>query len=105
MKLENMSSEERSLLLYLETRAVDHGGLVDTRHMNQEDMAIAKKFNDTGFLSFGRVNSKSLKNTGLCSHWCELSEEAWTLAHAERRARNVRMMEKRKWRKTKEKDE
>ena len=41
--LDTMTSDERNLLLYLETRAVDHGGLVDAKHMNKEDMEIAEK--------------------------------------------------------------
>jgi len=43
--LNKMTKNERSLLLYLETRAVDYGGIVDTRHMNQDDMEIAKEWN------------------------------------------------------------
>lgn len=34
MKIEDMTKEERSLLLYLETRYVDHAGLVDGKHLN-----------------------------------------------------------------------
>jgi len=34
---------ELSLLIYLETRSVDYGGLVDISHMNSVDMDIAKK--------------------------------------------------------------
>jgi hypothetical protein len=33
--LDTMTSDERNLLLYLETRAVDYGGIVDTKHMNE----------------------------------------------------------------------
>ena len=35
--MKDLTKEERSLLLCLETRAVDYGGTVDARHMNQDD--------------------------------------------------------------------
>lgn len=49
--LDTMTSDERSLLLYLETRAVDHGGKVDAQHMNKEDFDIAKKWMKKGLSS------------------------------------------------------
>lgn len=88
--LETMNADERNLLLYFETRAVDYGGKIDTIHMNKEDMDIAKKWNDEEFVKFGRIKFCSIKLTG--SYWCELSEEAWKLAHTERRARCARIM-------------
>lgn len=101
--LENMTRDERSLLLFLETRAVDHGGLVDVKHMSSEDMKIAEKWTDEGFLSFGRVCSADIQNSvSKCTHWVELSGVAFTLAHAERFARAKRMREKRTWEKTAE---
>ena len=36
------------------------------------------------------------------THWCRLSDEAWALAHAERRARHERMRLKRNWISTEE---
>jgi len=88
--LDTMTSDERNLLLYLETRAVDFGGKVDTKHMNKEDMDIAKKWNDEGFVKFGRIKFHSIVDRS--THWCELSDEAWNIAHAERKARCVRIM-------------
>lgn len=90
--LESMTKDERSLLLYLETRAVDYGGKVDTRHMNAEDMAIAKNWNTEGFVKFGRIKFHDINILSKMTHWCELSDEAWTLAHQERRARCTRIM-------------
>lgn len=95
MKLEDMDKDERSLLLYLETRAVDHGGLVHTQHMNDIDMDIAKRWDTSGFLRFGRVASDCLPMPSGSTHWCELSDEAWGLAHAERRARWKRINDER----------
>lgn len=94
--LDTMAYDERSLLLYLETRAVDHGGLVDTIHMNKEDMVITEEWNKEEFVKFGRIRCRSITKekgrTSCVSRWCELSEEAWKLAHAERRARCKRIM-------------
>ena len=36
---QKLTKEEKSLLLYIETRAVDHGGLIDNRHI---DAALAE---------------------------------------------------------------
>ena len=88
--LDTMTSDERNLLLYLETRAVDYGGLVDTKHMNKEDMDIAKKWNEEGFLKFGRIRFHSITSAG--TYWCELPNEVWNLAHTERKARCLRIM-------------
>ena len=89
--LDTMTSDERNLLLYLETCAVDHGGKVDTKHMNKEDMDIAKKWNDERFVKFGRIKFHSIT---VGTHWCEVSDEAWNIAHAERKARCIRIMSK-----------
>lgn len=93
MWLEQMTKEERSLLLYLEARAVDHFGLVDTIHMNAGDMAIAEAWNTKGFVVFGRVAAAIMPQGSRDSrptHYVELSNEAWELAHLERRARYAR---------------
>jgi len=93
--LNKMTKNERSLLLYLETRAVDYGGIVDTRHMNQDDMEIAKEWNKKGFMGFGRIVMKYHSHEG--THWCKFSDEAWKLAHQERKNRNERLWLKRDW--------
>ncbi len=97
--LETMTSDERNLLLYFETCAVDYGGKVDNRHMNKEDMYIAEEWDKEGFVKFGRIKFRSiirnispLKRSRKNTHWCELSDEAWNIAHAERRARCKRIM-------------
>lgn len=106
--LESMTKEERSLLLFLESRVVDQSGLVDTRYMNADDMDIAKRWHTDNFIGFGRLSMKSIddlqKNTiSKSTHWCEFSEEAWELAHKERRARAERSVKSRKWIKSKDK--
>jgi len=98
--LEAMTKDERSLLLFLESCAVDQGGSVKSVHMNGADFEIAKRWNQEGFVKFGRIRSADLSRGG--SHWCALSDEAWILAHAERKARAVRMWDKRQWKTTEE---
>jgi len=100
MRLSDMDKAERSLLLYFETCAVDRGGLVDLRRMNDEDKGIKDQWNMDEFVLFGRVRFADVKNYG--THWCELSNEAWEIAHLERMARHIRMNNKRRWLRTEE---
>jgi len=90
-----LSKVEKSLLLYLETRAVDYGGLVDISRMNEEDMSIAEQWNKSSFIKFGRVKIQYHNRDG--THWCKLSPEAFRLAHAERIARCERIWLSKKW--------
>ncbi len=85
LTLDHMSRDERSLLLYFETCAVDLCGRVDSRRMNSDDFEIAQRWSETGFCKFGRIVVKDHNGQG--QHWIELSDEAWTLAHQERLAR------------------
>jgi len=93
--LENMSKDERSLLLFLETRAVDYGGRVDTRHMNEDDWKLAEKWNKNKFIRFGRIVIRHHNTDG--THWCLLSKKAWELAYKERKSRWERLWLKRSW--------
>ena len=99
--LDTLTKDERSLLLFMESRATDQSGRVKTVHMNEADMKIAERWNREGFVKFGRIASEDLSEFG--SHWCFLSDEAWTLAHAERKARAARTWAKRGWKTTEEK--
>lgn len=97
-----MTGDELSLLLFLETRAVDHGGKVQTAHMNESDFEIADAWHKSGFVQFGRVRHRDITAGG--SHWVRLSEAAWEAAHTERRARAKRMWAKRAWQTAAEKN-
>jgi hypothetical protein len=96
MLLNEMNCDERSLLLYIETCAVDNGGLVHSQRINEADREILKRWNDEGFISFSRITFKSLQllKDKHYTDLARLSEEAWKLAHEERRARSVRMSNK-----------
>lgn len=96
-----MTKDERSLLLYLESRAVDAGGVVDGAKMNAEEFALAEVWKEEGFLTaWRRVPFDSITKRNE-SQLVELSDEAWQLAHQERLARAKRMREaghvKAKW--------
>lgn len=96
MKIEDMNKDEKSLLLFFECAAVDYGGLCKGAHMNAEDIAIAKQWNESGFVKFGRIASKDIKSPAAGgrfpnTNWVILSDEAWKLAHEERRARQKRI--------------
>lgn len=98
MDIKDMDKNERSLLLFFETCVVDFTGRVDARRMNQIDEEIAQRWNKEGFLEYGRIAFKDHNSQG--SKWVEFTEETWTLAHQERRARFERS--ERRFRKTSE---
>jgi len=91
-----LTKEEKSLLLYMETQTVDYGGKLEGVRMNSGDFAIAKHWNETGFVQFGRIAFHDItKHVRVARDlWCVLSEEAWAAAHAERRARGQRLTDK-----------
>lgn len=81
--------QERSLLLYFETCAVDHGGTFEAVRMNANDFAIADRWRERGFIRYGRISAHTMRLKGCAprTHWVLLSSKAWREAHAERRAR------------------
>jgi hypothetical protein len=105
--LETMTKDERSLLLFLEACAVDKWGKIDARHMNKLDLGIAERWDKEKFIGFGRIAYKFINTDkaafGIATHWCKLSDEAWKLAHEERKARGIRIWNKRDWKTTEEK--
>lgn len=99
-----MTSAEKSLLLYLETCAVDQGGRLDQRRINDQDLKIMAEWQGDGFVETGRVASESItRSQG--SFWVTLSDEAWKLAHRFREERAERMWHNRRWMTTDEKRE
>ena len=97
--LAEYTNEEKSLLLYLETRLVDHMGRVDGRNINAEDCDIAKKLMEEGLIEFGRISMRiilSQQKKGLFfnnTNWVRFTDLAWKLTHEERRLRSERMIE------------
>jgi hypothetical protein len=89
-----LTKDERSFLLYVETCCVDGGGLLVGVRMNAEDHAAAAKFVEAGLLaSFGRIPSALLGRSGSpqgATHYAELTDAGWLLAHTLRRERAKR---------------
>ena len=89
-----MTKTENNLLLYLETRLVDHRGLVASAHMNAVDLDIAEAWSKSGFVGFGRRLFKDIEasaKTGTPStHWVAFTDEAWVIVHQARRERAER---------------
>ena len=98
-----MNKNEKSLLLYFESCLVEKRGRVNLEHMNDGDTDIMKKWTAEGFISTGRIRVDEYMQTS-GSMWVEFSDEAWILAHEERKDRSKRMIEKRGWLKTSEKN-
>ncbi len=88
-----LNQDERSLLLYLEQCAVDHAGRMNILRVNDEDMTILKRWSSEGFIEFGRIVLANCATNG--SNWVRLSDAAMEQAHAERKARALRMWRKR----------
>ncbi len=89
-----MNKEELSLLLFLETQAVDNCGKVRSLHMNENDFKIAGNWNNAGYIQFGRLKTSDFvdgRTNNHATHWCRLSDRAWADAHAERKARAARI--------------
>ena len=96
-----MTNQEISLLLYLETRAVDFAGRVASEKMNDDDRAIAKRWAEKGYIQFGRIIMEDVNREGAL--WVKLSPQAMLDAHAERAARAERMWAARNFTTTEEK--
>lgn len=76
------TKEEESLLLYLETCAVDARGMVEAQRINKEDFEIAEKWHKEGFIKFGRMLSAEIQRlqkfaSKPYSHYVILSDDAW----------------------------
>jgi len=95
-----MTKDQISLLLYLESRAVDHGGLIDSRQMNADDFQNAGLWDEDGFIEFGRVYSKHVK--GSLTNWVHLTPEAWRVVQELRQQRSARLWENRNFLKSNE---
>lgn len=88
---ENLTRTEKSLLMYVETRIVDHDGLLGDQHLNTEDrIALHSLQYEADFLRSGRVPSEYLAQAsrfGKCSTWAHLTEKGWEAVHRLRRER------------------
>jgi len=91
MNTDRMTKDEKSILLYLESCATDDIGRIDSRKINDIDLEIMKKWNKSGFISFGRLRSADIKSGSFKATWVKLSDEAWETAFKLRKERALRM--------------
>lgn len=101
MKLEELTKDQKSLLLYAETCCVDNAGIYQSEKMNDADRKNLDEWRKTGFMDHGRVASECLKPGR--SLWLQMSDAAMALAQELRRERAARMWKNRTWYSTAEK--
>lgn len=84
---ESMTRVERSVLLYAETTMVDYGGLMEGPRLNGDDHTALNRLQEAGMLTWGRVPGRLLGQftSRHITHWVELTEAGWALAHQLRR--------------------
>ena len=90
--IENLTSAEQNLLLYCETRAVDHGGFLDTKQINADDIAIGKRWNEEGFMTFKRATKRNFDgDIKALTYKVSLTDAAWKIVAKLRRERAIRL--------------
>lgn len=100
-KLDPDSRPQNSLLRFIETRAVDHGGLLAESLLSGDDNEMLAHWMMNGYISMGRVCSEDITRDSC--RWVALSEQAWRDAHAIRLDRAAKSWRGRKWQSTDEK--
>jgi hypothetical protein len=96
MNVEDMTKDERNLLLYFEDCMVNQMGCVQPSRMNDIDFDIAKDWHDDKFISFVRCPFAFIEKDrrdrvgGSYTHLVLLSNDAWKIAHILREARGNR---------------
>ena len=99
-----MNSNEKSLILFFETCAVDRAGAVDARRMNTGDHEVAGILAKDGVIEpLERVASEDLTETRTFK--VTMTEKGWKLAAEFRRERADRMNDRRQWKTIREKRE
>lgn len=88
MNINEMTKDEKSMLVYIESCNVDGDCLLVGARMNEADIVAMKKFQQEGLLlKSGRIPWKMIN--GNRTHYAELSEAGWELAHQLRKQRSV----------------
>lgn len=105
-----MTIAQQRLLMYLETRAVDHRGKIDPAHVNVEDRQQIDDWAREGFIESGRICAADLQPAApsdtarayVPNSWVKLSPQAIAAAHALRIARIERGWQNKGYRTTAE---
>lgn len=82
-----ITREQRSALLYAESCAVDHSGLLEGLRINSTDLVALDELEAAGMVTHGRIPGKLLGSFRVrhATHWCDLTDAGWALAHELRR--------------------
>ena len=88
--MHELTKDEISLLLYFECVSVDNNGLIDGRRINVPEIEIANRWDEEGFLSFGRLLARDLTEARHNTHYVVLTDESWATAHHYRKQRGLR---------------
>lgn len=87
LSADEMSSSERSTLLYVESMIVDNGARLDTERMNHEDHQNLKLFRAAGLLDTEPADGQPVDE--LVLNVTEFSHHAWGIAAECRRLRGI----------------
>lgn len=91
MNTSDMTKDEMSCILYLETCAVDQGGLVEGIRMNAADYAACKKFVELNLIEFRRIPAALLGTFARqVTDMVTFKPGGWVLAHRLRQERAER---------------
>jgi len=96
--MDEMSKDQKSLLLYFETCLVDSFGRVEGQKMNNLDLKLAEEFAKSNLIEFGRLSFKAIQKLRgdprghIYTHYVRFTDKAWELAHKFRRERSERMI-------------
>lgn len=91
MNTQEMTRDESTCLLYLETVAVDNSGLVESVRMNDADWRACEKFGDLELIQYGRIKADKLGTfVRQVTHWVVLTPAGFALAHQLRMERAAR---------------
>jgi hypothetical protein len=100
MNTDTMTRDQKSLLLYLETLAVDYSGRIEDARMNDDDWANLERWKEEGFIETGRIRFKDVQDRK--TKWVHLTSQAYDLAHQLRRERAERAWANRNYQTTEE---
>lgn len=100
--IEELTSNQESLLLYLETCMVDGGSMLSSAKMNQDDWDNAATFKEEGVLEVVRLKMADVRRyeytgKGYTHRVSVFSDKAWEMAHRIRRERGQRIVGKKEW--------
>jgi len=96
--LDDLTPAECALLLYLEEQAVNCGGAIEGELLSNADLETAGRWENEGFIMFGKAAPRLDGRCPEITHWCKLSGEAFRLASELRSYRAAELDGRTPWR-------